>query len=391
MSDYATDRNGNVIRDRYGRPVPKRTRTPLQEARGNDNHSGLAERVQRRNNPPVNNRVERVPNASREIPSRRDSRIPNRAQRIAPQDNRRTRRTRSGCAKPLAIFLIVLLVALVGGGVWADGALTRIDAFPSRHIADTAGTNWLLVGSDSREGLTQKQKDELMTGDDEGGSRTDTIMVLHLPMSGKPTLLSIPRDSYVPIPGYGNNKINASFAIGGSQLLTETVEQNTGLKIDHYAEVGFGGLANIVDAVGGVELCTEDPIYDDVIAFYLEPGCHKFDGPNALKFTRSRATALGDIDRVARQRQFLGVLLDTMTSPKTLANPLKIVPLVTHVAGSFTVDNGDHIWHLARVALAMRSGINEQTIPVASFADTEVGSVVLWDQDAATKLFNSLN
>lgn len=169
------------------------------------------------------------------------------------------------------------------------------------------------------------------------------------------------------------------------------MEQNTGLKIDHYAEVGFGGLANIVDAVGGVELCTEDPIYDDVIAFYLEPGCHKFDGPNALKFTRSRATALGDIDRVARQRQFLGVLLDTMTSPKTLANPLKIVPLVTHVAGSFTVDNGDHIWHLARVALAMRSGINEQTIPVASFADTEVGSVVLWDQDAATKLFNSLN
>ena len=138
-------------------------------------------------------------------------------------------------------------------------------------------------------------------------------------------------------------------------------------------------------------LCTEKPIYDDVISFYMEPGCQKLDGAQALKFTRSRATALGDIDRVARQRQFLGVLLDTMTSPATLANPLKIVPLVRHVAGSFTVDNSDHIWHLARVALAMRSGINEQTIPVASFADTEVGSVVIWDQDAATKLFNSLN
>ena len=388
MSEYATDRNGNVIRDRYGRPVPKRTRVPLQQSpEQQNNHSGLAERVQRRNNPAVNNRVERVPNAAREIPSRRDSRIPHRAQR-QPQ---RRRKSNGGCAKPLAIFLIVLLVALVGGGVWADSTLTRIDAFPDKHIADTAGTNWLLVGSDSREGLTQEQKDELMTGDDEGGSRTDTIMVLHLPMSGKPTLLSIPRDSYVPIPGYGNNKINAAFAIGGSQLLTQTVEQNTGLRIDHYAEIGFGGLANIVESVGGVELCTEEPIYDDVISFYLEPGCHKLNGADTLKFTRSRATALGDIDRVARQRQFLGVLLDTMTSPKTLANPLKVVPLVSHVAGSFTVDKGDHIWHLARVALAMRSGINEQTIPVASFADTEVGSVVMWDQDAATKLFNSLN
>lgn len=421
MSEYATDRNGKVIRDRYGRPVPKRTRVSrddLRPAAADGDHSGLAERVQRRNEPvsqapagrvpanqspdqapaqrvpaqrapierrPINNRVERVP---RQIPSGRESRIPSRANRPA---RRRAQRSNGGCAKPLAIFLTVLLVVLVGGGVWADRSLTRIDAFPPKHIADTAGTNWLLVGSDSREGLTQKQKDELMTGDDEGGSRTDTIMVLHLPMGGKPTLMSIPRDSYVPIPGYGNNKINAAFAIGGSQLLTQTVEQNTGLKIDHYAEVGFAGLASIVEAVGGVTLCTEKPIYDDVISFYMEPGCQKLDGAQALKFTRSRATALGDIDRVARQRQFLGVLLDTMTSPATLANPLKIVPLVRHVAGSFTVDNSDHIWHLARVALAMRSGINEQTIPVASFADTEVGSVVIWDQDAATKLFNSLN
>src|SRR5699024_10809470 len=115
----------------------------------------------------------------------------------------------------------------------------------------------LLVGSDSRQGLSEEDQAELGTGGDVGIGRTDTIMLLHIPRSGSAQLVSIPRDSYVNVPGFGSDKINAAFTYGGPQLLAQTVEEATGVGIDHYAEIGMGGLANVVDSVGGVEICVE--------------------------------------------------------------------------------------------------------------------------------------
>ncbi len=134
-------------------------------------------------------------------------------------------------------------------------ALDRLRAASRRRCSATtptarppgAGTTWLLVGSDSREGLTPEQQAELTTGGDLGNGRTDTILVVHIPALGSDaptTMVSIPRDSYVDIPGYGKDKINAAFAEGGAPLLAQTVEQATGLRLDHYAEVGFGGFAD---------------------------------------------------------------------------------------------------------------------------------------------------
>ena len=137
-------------------------------------------------------------------------------------------------------MLITVLTLVVVGTLWADSKLNRIDALPDTKAANTAGTNWLLVGSDSRQGLTEDQINTLGTGGDIGAGRTDTIMLLHIPNSGKATLLSIPRDSYVSIPGHGQDKINSAFSIGGPKLLAETVQDATGLRIDHYAEIGFG-------------------------------------------------------------------------------------------------------------------------------------------------------
>ncbi len=283
-----------------------------------------------------------------------------------------------------------MLVLSLAGALWADSRLNRVDATPATRVSNTAGTNWLLVGSDSREGLSQEDIDRLGTGGDIGLGRTDTIMVLHIPRSGEPTLLSIPRDSYINIPGYGMDKANAAFTVGGPQLLTQTVEEATGLRIDHYAEIGMGGLANMVDAVGGVQLCPAEPIDDPLANLNVQAGCQEFDGATALGYVRTRATAMGDLDRVVRQREFFAALLGTVTSPATLLNPFRMFPLLGDAVGTFTVGNGDHIWHLARLALAMRGGMITETIPIAGFADYDVGSVVLWDDAASEQLFTSL-
>ena len=364
MGDYAVDRNGQVRRDRYGRPI---------QARSADSSRPRPEPIRPAPTPGPISRPARG-YGSRGMPV---SQLP-------------TRRRRRIVAPVLSLILLVLIVGTIGLGVWADNQLTRIDAIPA-HSANSSGTNWLLVGSDSRAGLTQEEKDTLVTGDDEGSSRTDTIMLLHVGLGQQPTLVSIPRDSYVNIPGYGQDKINAAFALGGPQLLISTVEQATGLRVHHYAEIGFGGLAGVVDAVGGVTVCPQEDIVDDVIGFYITAGCQRLDGAAALSYSRTRQSALGDIDRVARQREVLSALQEKITSPGTMFNPFRAVPLVREVGGSFTVDESDHVWHLGRVALAMRGGVRQETVPVGEFAETEVGSVILWDQQAAANLFNSIS
>src|SRR5699024_3895916 len=161
--------------------------------------------------------------------------------------------------------------------------------------------NVLLVGSDSRAGLTAEEREHLGTGNDGGGARTDSILVLHTG-SGPSTLLSIPRDSYVEIPGHGMNKINASFAIGGPQLLTETIEHNTGLKMDGNMGIGFGGFASVVETVGGVEICVERAMDDEKAHINLQPGCQILDGKNALGYVRARySDPRGDLGRAERQ------------------------------------------------------------------------------------------
>ena len=180
-------------------------------------------------------------------------------QPIAPPKAKKPRRKRHWGRIVLA-FLLVFVVAVAGAGWWMDSSLHRIPAladYPERPAAGK-GTTWLLVGSDSRQGLTPDQQAKLATGGDIGNGRTDTILLVHVPGIGSSTpttMVSIPRDSYVPIPGDGEDKINAAFAVGGAPLLAQTVEQATGIRLDHYAEIGFDGFAVLVDAVGGVTVC----------------------------------------------------------------------------------------------------------------------------------------
>jgi LCP family protein required for cell wall assembly len=286
----------------------------------------------------------------------------------------------------------VLLLVVVGFGVWVDGKLNRIAAMPADSAGTGSGTNWLIVGSDSRAGLTSQQEKDLATGGDVG-QRTDTIMLLHTGSNGA-VLVSIPRDSYVAIAGHGRNKLNASYAFGGAPLLISTVEQATGIRIDHYAEIGFGGFVGAVDAVGGVDMCIPQAIKDPKAALNIKAGCQLLDGPTALGYVRTRATAGSDFDRVARQRAFLSALVAKATSPATLVNPFKVLPLTSAVSAAITVDNSDHVWNLAGLGLAMRSisagdGVTT-TVPVGSTPNIGGQSVVQWDKNRASSLFSAI-
>lgn len=294
----------------------------------------------------------------------------------------------------LALVLVILLLP-IGAAIYVDTHITRIDALAnySGRVGDTPGTNWLLVGSDSRAGLTSAQEQELSTGDasDVEGERTDTVILVHIPKSGKPTLVSLPRDSYVSIPGVGKDKLNASFASGGAQLLVKTVEGATGVHIDHYMQVGFGGFANVVDAVGGIDMCLDSPMNDPLAGINLPAGCQKLDGAQALGFVRSRATPRADLDRMLNQRKFLSALLKKAASPATLANPFKSWPLITNLTSALKVDKGAHIWNLATLGKALDNDPVTTTVPVGGFEDVSgSGNVLLWDKTRASAFFDAI-
>jgi LCP family protein required for cell wall assembly len=309
---------------------------------------------------------------------------------------RRPRRRRWGrvVAAVLAVLLVLLLIMLV----WMDTRLKRVEALADYdgRPAATPGTDWLIVGSDSREGLTAQQKRQLATGDARG-RRTDTMMLLHVPrgVGGSPTLVSLPRDSFVPIPGHGSNKLNAAYAFGGPKLLTRTVEEATGIRIDHYMEVGFDGFASAVDAVGGVRLCVDRPMRDPKAGLDIGAGCQVLNSRQALGYVRTRASARADLDRVERQRQFLGALVAKATSPGVLFNPFRSIPLALHGTDSIAVDQGTHLNHLVRFPFAMR-GVSSgdgvaTTVPIAGTVTVSgVGSAVRWDRQKALALFDAL-
>jgi len=294
----------------------------------------------------------------------------------------------------LAGLVVVALILVIGGYFYLDGKLARQNVLVSYagQPAAGAGTNWLITGSDSRAGLTRAQKRQLHTGSD-GGHRSDTILILHIPSNGgRAVLISLPRDSYVTIPGFGQNKINAAYSFGGPKLLAKTVQDNTGLRIEHYIGIGFGGLVNVVDAVGGVRMCLPAPIHDQASGLNLKAGCQTLDGAEALGYVRTRHQfANQDLQREQNQRLFLRALLRKMTSPTTLLNPFATVPAAFGAAGAVKVDNGTHLYQLLQLALALRNP-ETTTVPIANANySTAAGDAVLWDNPRANRLFRYLN
>jgi LCP family protein required for cell wall assembly len=290
----------------------------------------------------------------------------------------------------LAGLVALIVVAAVAVYFSVNSKLTKVDVLTPVAFT-SAGTNWLITGSDSRAGLSKKEENQLALGHNISGSRSDTILLLHVPANGtRPTLVSLPRDSYVPIPGHGYNKLNAAYSFGGPKLLVQTVQNVTGLPVNHYMGIGFGGLVSVVNDVGGVQICLKAPMKDPKAGLNLKAGCQTLNGDQALGFVRTRAFAEGDIQREQDQRILIKGILSKMTSPGTLANPFAVIPAANGAASAVTIDQGTGLTQLISVAFALRNPVTT-TVPIANAnLPTAAGSAVEWNRTAARQFFNDL-
>jgi LCP family protein required for cell wall assembly len=296
----------------------------------------------------------------------------------------------------LLILLLLFVLWLVGVPAYAWTQIARVDAAPAgQRPAEQPGKTFLLVGSDSRAGLSKAEQKRLGTGST-GGQRTDTIMLVYVPPGGKSALISVPRDSYVDIPRHGKNKINAAYAFGGPELLVQTVEQNTGLRLDGYMEIGFGGFVNIIDALDGIRMCLPNAIKDQDSHLDLRKGCQTLSGTEALGYVRMRkADPRGDLGRVERQREMLAAVAKKAASPATVLNPVRYWNFCMATAEAIKLGRDTSLPETLLLALAMKQVSGKDgltlTVPVSSTgASTPVGSAVLWDPNKSKAMFSDI-
>ena len=293
------------------------------------------------------------------------------------------RRVLIGCGGT-ALGAVLLLV----GGLYLlqrtyDDDVKRLSgAMPTtsgRPSSTGRGENWLLIGSDRRADIPSM------------GARADAIMLVHMSGNGdRVSVIAIPRDGWVPVPGHGTTKINAAFAHGGPALLIRSVEQLTRVRVDHYAALDFGGFVEMTDALGGVDVTitkrTHDPMHDRT----WEAGRQHLDGLEALDFVRQRWNLpSGDLDRIKRQQAFLNALADKALDTR---NPIKIDRFIRAATKSVSVDGSVSAGMLRGLArrLLDTSQLEYLTTPVARPAERAGQSVVLLNDAGARELFTAV-
>lgn len=320
----------------------------------------------------------------------------------------------------------VLGFSIVGSSLagYYDSQVTRVDvitAGPGGSTSTTSGgidagaaQNFLLVGSDSRAGLTRAEIDALHVGSatatNAGGRRSDTMILLHVSAkSDKATLISLPRDSYVAIPAYtddkgvhhaaSHNKLNAAYSEGGPKLTVLTVEAATGVHIDHYVEIGFDGFVKMVNALGGISVCSTTALKDPKSGLNIPAGTTTLNGAKALAFVRARyVDPTADLGRMKRQQAFLGSMFRSALSTQVLLNPLKLNSFLTATLSSVTLDTGltrDDLLSLAtRTHGLSPSNVVFATVPLSNVdyrPGGGLGSTVLWSRSKAGALFAAIN
>jgi len=333
-----------------------------------------------------------------------------------------TARGRRGAPRRLAlagrVLAVVLAVLVLGGSGWgwylarvADASVGRTDAIPTSGNSDAQGKdhageamNLLLVGRDSRAGLTPDQVEEFNTGDPDGLLNTDSMILAHIPADGSAaSFVSIPRDLYVSIPGYGKSKLNSAFGrayndatgsdadkdAAGAQLLIQTISGVTGVQIDHYAEVNLLGFVNISSIVGGVEVNLCNATSDPNSGADFPAGVQTISGADALKFVRQRdGLPRTDLDRQVRQQVFLAGLIRNILSSGILLNPVKQQQVIKQIGDSITVDQGLSLLDLAAQMQAVKpADITFQTIPGLKDAREDAGAVLEPADPAAFQQF----
>ena len=320
--------------------------------------------------------------------------------------------------RAVATALAVLVV--IGTGVawnnvrsFEDG-IFHMSAPSLGKGGDDGAIDILLVGMDSRTDahgnpLSAEELEALRAGDEEA-TNTDTIILIRIPNNGKSaTAISIPRDSYVAAPGLGKTKINGVYGQtkeekrvslvesgaapdeaeregteAGREALIKTVADLTGVTVDHYAEIGLLGFALITDALGGVEVCLKEPVFEPLSGADFPAGQQKLDGPQALSFVRQRhELPRGDLDRVVRQQVVMASLAHKIISSKTLSSPSTVKRLQAAVQRSVVISSGWDVMDFVQQMQKLAGGnVAFATIPVldgAGWSDDGTQSVVRVD------------
>ncbi len=308
----------------------------------------------------------------------------------APAPTRRRRYSRG--QRWVLRLLTLAIIATAGFLVLALLTDTRMrDAGNLSSLAPGNGI-YLIVGSDSRENLPPELGDVF---GDFSGARADVIILAQVG-DGRRQLLSLPRDLRVEVPGNGVNRINAAYAIGGPELMVETVALATGIRPNHYLEIEFGGFAAIVDALGGIELHFPYAARDAKSGLGVEAGTHNVNGATALAYARSRSyeefvdgewvgQGGGDITRTSRQREVLLAIMQKASSPSGLLR----TPLLLNAVGShLAVDSSVNVFTLLRTGLQMRmAGVTDSvSLPVHGAEEGGVSYVVRTEPDATVVL-----
>ncbi len=268
----------------------------------------------------------------------------------------------------------------------------------------TAGLNILIIGSDSRAGLKGYGHDVL-------GSRSDTSMLLHIaPGHTRADIISFPRDSMVPVLACSNDglghqgqparpgvfeRLNSTFSAGGAPCLWKTLEQETGIRIQHFVEVNFAGFQSIVNDVGGVPVCLPFAINNAQSRLRLSAGKHVVTGAQALAFVRLREN-IGygsDTQRIQRQQYFLAAVMQKLKATNLLAQPSRIYNVVRDVAKSLTTDSGLDLTTMLRIADSMKSlnssAVQFITVPVVPYPGDPAAELA-WAQPQANRLFRAI-
>jgi LCP family protein required for cell wall assembly len=325
------------------------------------------------------------------------------------QHSASTARTVPGLRVAARVLVVVLSACSLGVSGWAwatwndfTSHITRVSAIgggpvddhgAKRADVDGKDQNILIVGNDDRSTATDAELAKLGTTRDGGSINTDTMMVLHVPANGrKAVVIGIPRDSYVAIPGHGLNKINSAYAFGynenhgdknaASRLAVQTVQNLTGLTIDHFVQVDLIGFYRISNAIHGVTVNMCAPVKEANSGIDLPKGVSTISGTQALAFVRQRygfPNGLGDLDRIQRQQYFLSAAFRKISSSGTLLNPFKLQSLLKAVSSSLTMDETLKPLNLAEQMQNLTAGnLSFLTIPTDGFDDdTPVGSVVV--------------
>jgi LCP family protein required for cell wall assembly len=312
-----------------------------------------------------------------------------------------------------------VLVVLVTGVGWSkvrsfEDGIFHVFAPSLGHGADDGAIDILLVGMDSRTDahgnpLSQQELASLKAGD-EVASNTDTIILVRIPDNGKSaTAISIPRDTYVSAPGLGKTKINGVYGQtkeekrvslvesgaapdeaeregteAGREALIKTVADLTGVTVDHYAEIGLLGFSLITDALGGVNVCLKEPVYEPLSGADFPAGPQKLNGPQALSFVRQRhELPRGDLDRVVRQQVVMSSLAHQVISGKTLSSPATMNRLQSAIQRSVVLSSGWDIMDFVNQLQKLAAGrVAFATIPVldeSGWSDDGMHSVVRVD------------